>query len=86
MSANRDERIFDAPYRFDITRSPNQHLTYGKGEHICLGAGLARMELRISFEELFKRIRHFELAGPAEWIPNNRLLGLRRLPLKVTRH
>ena len=83
MSANRDERVFDSPYRFDITRSPNQHLTYGKGAHICLGAGLARMELRISFEELFKRIRRFELAGPAEWIPNNRLLGLRRLPLKV---
>ncbi len=85
MSANRDDRAFENPDRFDITRSPNPHLTYGKGAHICLGAGLARMELRISFEELFRRVRHFEIAGPADWMPNNRLLGLRWFPLKVAR-
>ena len=83
MSANRDDRAFEDPYRFDIVRSPNQHLAYGKGVHICLGAGLARLELRLSFEELFARIRSFELAGPPDWTPNNRLLGLKRLPLKV---
>jgi cytochrome P450 len=86
MSANRDDRAFDDPFRFDITRSPNPHLAYGKGAHICLGAGLARMELRISFEELFRRIRDFELAGTADWMPNNRLLGLRCFPLKVARY
>jgi len=85
MSANRDARIFNDPHHFDITRSPNPHLAYGKGAHICLGAGLARMELRISFETLFDRIDRFELAGPAEWTPNNRLLGLRQLPLTVAK-
>ncbi|MDP7548142.1 MAG: cytochrome P450 [Alphaproteobacteria bacterium] len=84
MSANRDASVFDDPFSFDITRRPNRHIGFGFGAHICLGAGLARLEIKIAIEELLRRIEHFELAGPAHWVPNNRLLGLRNLQLSVT--
>ncbi|MDP6876648.1 MAG: cytochrome P450 [Alphaproteobacteria bacterium] len=84
MSANRDEAVFEDPFRFDITRRPNRHIGFGFGAHVCLGAGLARLEIKIAIEELLRRIAHFELAGPARWVPNNRLLGLRDLQLTVT--
>jgi cytochrome P450 len=83
MSANRDASVFDEPFRFDITRRPNRHIGFGFGAHICLGAGLARLEIKIAIEELLRRVEHFELAGPAHWVPNNRLLGLRNLQLTV---
>jgi cytochrome P450 len=83
MSANRDASVFDEPFRFDITRRPNRHIGFGFGAHICLGAGLARLEIKIAIEELLRRVEHFELAGPAHWVPNNRLLGLRNLQLIV---
>lgn len=85
MSANRDEAVFADPFRFDIARSPNRHIGYGFGPHICLGAGLARLELKIALERLLARISGFELAGDAPFTPNNRLLGLKRLPLKITK-
>ncbi|MFP6707026.1 MAG: cytochrome P450 [Alphaproteobacteria bacterium] len=84
MSANRDERVFDDPFNFDITRRPNRHVGFGFGTHVCLGAGLARLEIKIAIEELLRRVEHFELAGPAQWVPNNRLLGLRNLQLTIT--
>ena len=84
MSANRDERVFDDPFNFDITRRPNRHIGFGFGAHVCLGAGLARLEIKIAIEELLRRVEHFELAGPAQWVPNNRLLGLRNLQLTIT--
>jgi len=84
MSANRDERVFDDPFNFDITRRPNRHIGFGFGAHVCLGAGLARLEIKIAIEELLRRVEHFELAGPAQWVPNNRLLGLRNLRLTIT--
>ena len=83
MSANRDAAVFDEPFTFDITRRPNRHVGFGFGAHVCLGAGLARLEIKIAIEELLRRIEHFELAGPAQWVPNNRLLGLRNLQLTV---
>jgi cytochrome P450 len=83
MSANRDERVFEDPFSFNIARTPNRHLGYGFGAHVCLGAGLARLELKIGFEALLSRIGGFQLAGESSWIPNNRLLGLRDLPLTV---
>ncbi len=83
MSANRDASVFDDPFRFDISRQPNRHIGFGFGAHICLGAGLARLEIKIAIEELLRRIERFELAGPAHWVPNNRLLGLRNLQLSV---
>src|SRR5205085_6970989 len=54
-SANRDEDVFDDPYRFDVTRRPNEHLAFGHHEHFCLGAGFARKEIKVMFEELFRR-------------------------------
>jgi len=83
MSANRDEAVFDEPFRFDITRSPNRHLTFGFGAHVCLGASLARMEIRLAFAELLARIETFTAEGPVEWMPSNRLLGIRHMPLSV---
>ncbi len=62
-SANRDERQFPEPYRFDISRAPNQHLAFGHGPHFCLGANLARLELRAVFRALAPHLRHLELAG-----------------------
>ncbi|HAM48324.1 MAG TPA: cytochrome P450, partial [Alphaproteobacteria bacterium] len=61
MSANRDERAFAAPFKFDISRDPNPHVGFGTGIHICLGMPLARMELKIMFEELLARFDSFEL-------------------------
>jgi len=66
-SANRDEAVFDDPFRFDVRRSPNAHVSFGAGgPHFCLGANLARMELRIVFEELLRGLDEIELAGPLE--------------------
>ncbi len=83
MSANRDERVFAEPFRFDVARNPNPHLGFGQGVHFCLGANLARLEMRVMFEELFARYRSFEVSGPATWTRENRLLGLKHLPMKL---
>ena len=66
---------------FDISRSPNPHMGFGNGVHFCLGANLARLEMRVMFEELLERYASFEFAGPHEWVENNRLFGLKRLPI-----
>ncbi|HEX2171066.1 MAG TPA: cytochrome P450, partial [Dehalococcoidia bacterium] len=84
MSANRDEAIFADPFRFDIGRQPNPHIAFGYGPHFCLGASLARLEMRVMFEDLLSRFDRFELAGEPRWTVNNRLVGLRDLPLRVT--
>jgi cytochrome P450 len=83
MSANRDERVFAEPFRFDVARDPNFHLGFGQGVHYCLGANLARLEMRVMFEELFARYEAFELTGPAVWTRENRLLGLKHLPVRM---
>jgi cytochrome P450 len=83
MSANRDAAVFDDPFRFDIARSPNRHIAFGFGAHVCLGASLARMEMRLAFSELLARIETFTPEGPVDWMPSNRLLGIRRMPLSV---
>ena len=85
MSANRDETVFADPFRFDIERRPNPHIAFGYGIHFCLGASLARLEMRIMFEELLDRFDRFELAGEPVWTVNNRLVGLRQLPIRVGR-
>jgi cytochrome P450 len=81
MSANRDERAFDTPFTFDATRSPNPHLGFGYGVHVCLGSMLARLEMRVGFEALLARAEGFALAGEVDWMPSNRLLGIRRMPI-----
>lgn len=81
-SANRDEMVFDDPYRFDITRSPNRHLTFGGyGAHFCLGANLARAELRAALRALLPVLPGLELAGPLERVPNLHVSAIRRLPV-----
>ena len=83
MSANRDERVFDAPFEFQPERNPNRHLGFGAGVHFCLGSVLARLELRVVFEELLASPLNFALDGVPVWMPNNRLVGLKSLPLRV---
>jgi cholest-4-en-3-one 26-monooxygenase len=80
-SANRDEAVFDAPERFDVGREPNPHVAFGFGTHFCLGAALARLEIRVMFEELLPRLRGLRLApGSApERIPNAFVRGFRSL-------
>jgi cytochrome P450 len=87
-SANRDEDVFDDPFRFDITRTPNPHLTFGGGGvHFCLGAHLARRELATIFEVLFERTTTIELAGAPTYMPlgifNPILLFMQDLPVRV---
>ena len=85
VSGNRDEEAFEQPDRFDIRRSPNRHQAFGPGGiHHCMGAHLARMEIRITFEELLARGVTIELDGPAERLRSNFFNGIKRMPVKVT--
>jgi cytochrome P450 len=81
-SANRDERVFAEPFRFDLARAPNPHLAFGHGAHHCLGASLARTEVRVVFEELLPRIDELELDGAVEWARSNKHTGIRHLPVR----
>ncbi len=83
-SANRDEDIFEDPYRFDIRRTPNEHIAFGIGEHFCLGSGFARKEIRLMFEELFRRFPGIELDGEAERLRSNFIGGIKHLPVRFT--
>jgi cytochrome P450 len=84
VSANRDESMFPDPYRFDVTRKPNDHVTFGPGgPHFCLGAHLARLETRILFQELIPRLASIELAGPVERIRSNFVNGIKRMKVRV---
>jgi cytochrome P450 len=85
VSANRDEDVFDEPFRFDVGRQPNDHVTFGKGgPHFCLGAHLARLEVRVLFEELLPRVSSAELAGRPVRVRSNFTNGLKRLPVRIT--
>ena len=83
-SCNRDEAWFDEPYRYDIRRQPNRHLGFSYGEHFCLGAHLARMTLRVEFEELFARCKKIELIGEPARVRSNFVGGLKHLPVRLT--
>ena len=86
VSGNRDETVFESPERFDVSRAPNPHLTFGPGGvHHCLGAHLAKLEVRITFEDLLARDVQLELAGPPERLRSNFFNGIKRLPVRVTR-
>ncbi len=82
-SANRDAGIFDRADEFDITRKPNPHLGFGQGVHYCLGANLARLELRVLFEELLSRFAAVRIAQPVEWARSNRHTGIRHLVVEL---
>jgi cytochrome P450 family 142 subfamily A polypeptide 1 len=85
-SANRDERVFAEPDRFDVARRPNDHVAFGFGAHFCLGASLARLELRVMFEELLRRLPDLELATDAALPrrPSNFIVGIERMPVRFT--
>ncbi len=84
-SANRDAAQFDQPGHFVLSRRPNPHLAFGHGAHFCLGAHLARLEIRIALEEVLGAFDSFALDGPPEWTRSNRHTGIRHLPLRLTR-
>ena len=69
---------------FDVGRRPNDHLAFGIGPHFCLGANLARLEIRIMFEELLRRLPDIELAGPVERLRSNFIHGIKRMPVRFT--
>ena len=84
ISAGFDEEVFMDPYRFDITRNPNPHMAFGSGgPHFCLGAPLARMEIRVMFEELLPRLKRVELAGPISRLRSNFINGIKHMPVRV---
>lgn len=84
VSGNRDEDVFDDPFRFDVTRDPNKHVAFGYGVHFCLGAALARMEVNSFFTELLPRLRSVELAGAPEYVATTFVGGLKHLPLRYS--
>jgi len=81
LSANRDEEVFDDPFRFDVTRPDNKQVAFGYGVHFCLGAHLARLELRVFFEELLKRVDDLQLAGEPSRSATVFVGGLKHLPV-----
>jgi cytochrome P450 len=84
-SANRDEEVFPDANAFDLARSPNRHLGFGIGEHFCLGAHLARMELRAIFASIVRELPEVELAGPVVRLRSNFVGGIKHLPLRFAR-
>jgi cytochrome P450 len=86
VSANRDEEVFDDPFRFDVGRDPNKHLAFGYGVHFCLGAALARMEVNSFFTELVPRLKSIELSGNPQLIATTFVGGLKHLPIRYELH
>jgi cholest-4-en-3-one 26-monooxygenase len=81
-SANRDEDVFEHPFTFDIARSPNYHLAFGIGEHYCLGANIARLELQVMFRQLAERLESVELAGPVQRMRSSFVGGIKHMPIR----
>jgi cytochrome P450 len=85
-SANRDEEVFEDAMRVDLMRTPNKHLAFGhSGPHLCLGMWLARLEVRIFFEEMAKRISSVEGAGVQKFVRSNFVGGIKSLPVRIKR-
>lgn len=84
-AGNRDPEVFKDPYRMDVTRNPNEHMTFGRGgPHMCLGNSLARLEIKIMFEELLLRISDIKRVGEVERLRSNFVNGIKRFPVEVT--
>jgi cytochrome P450 family 142 subfamily A polypeptide 1 len=87
QSANRDDRVFDAPEEFRIDRDPNPHVAFGFGPHFCMGANLARMEIKVVFEELFRRLPDIAVVDPErlpDRVPSAFVAGLKHMPARFT--
>jgi cytochrome P450 len=84
VSANFDEEVFDDPFRFDVGRSPNRHITFGGGgPHYCLGAHLAKLEVQVMFDQLVRRLANLELTGSVERVRSNFTNALKRMPVRA---
>jgi cytochrome P450 len=84
-SGNRDDSVFENPNKFDVTRNPNEHMAFGRGgPHMCLGNALARIELRVMFEDLVRRVDKVERIGDVDFLRSNFVHGIKRMPVKVT--
>lgn len=84
-SANRDESVFADPHRFDVTRTPNDHVGFGgPGPHFCLGAQLARREITVMFREIFRRLPDIEVTGEPSYLSSNFINGIKHLPVEFT--
>jgi cytochrome P450 len=76
--------VFPEAQKFDVGRTPNEHLAFGIGEHFCLGSNLARLEIRVMFEELLDRLPDIELAGPVRRLRSNFINGVKQMPVRFT--
>jgi cytochrome P450 len=84
-SANRDEKVFSDPHCFDLGRTPNEHVGFGgPGPHFCLGANLARREIRVMFDRILRRLPDLEITGPPAWLQSNFINGIKRMPCSFT--
>jgi cytochrome P450 len=84
VSGNYDEEVFSDAERFDVGRDPNPHMAFGSGgPHVCLGAHLARLEVRVMFEELIPRLSSLEITGPIERLRSNFINGIKHMPVRV---
>lgn len=81
-SANRDEEVFDRPFEFRVDRQPNRHLAFGIGGHFCLGANLARLELRVLFRQIAERLIEIELSEPVERLRSSFLGGVKHMQIR----
>ena len=84
VSGNRDEEVFEDPFRFDVGRDPNKHLAFGYGVHFCLGAALARMEVNSFFTELLPRVKSLELTGVPQFVATTFVGGIKHLPVRYS--
>ncbi|WP_304167307.1 cytochrome P450 [Phenylobacterium aquaticum] len=85
-SGNRDEAVFDKPFEFQVDRTPNKHVAFGYGAHVCLGQHLARMEMRILWEEFFKRVASVELDGTPKRMAASFVCGPKSVPIRFKLH
>ena len=84
VSGNRDEAVFDAPFKLDFRRSPNRHVAFGQGgAHVCLGMWLARLEIRLLFQEFAKRVKSIQQTGPQQYLRSNFVGGIKSMPVKI---
>lgn len=85
-SGNRDEAVFTDPFKFDVERTPNKHVAFGYGAHVCLGQHLARMEMRLLWEELFSRVKSVELDGEPRNMQASFVCGPKSVPIRFEMH
>ena len=85
-SANRDADVFENPHLFDVTRDPNRHLAFGWGPHFCLGASLARGEIKSIFSELLSRLPDIEVCGPVRRLRSSTVNSIKSMPVRFTPH